>query len=163
MEILHGKVSLWLHALIWVIGAIIVTPIIYWVLDDAPPIHFAGGEHTNVTAAKPGFPVETTYYADVLRNSKTCLPEVKCDLPECSLDAERAWTDANGQGIPSTTMHLSYSKGRNPISITMVIPSNAYPGAANITNAILWACNPIQRLFPRRMAMPPLTVIVDRE
>lgn len=161
MEILHGKVSLWLHALIWVIGAIIVTPIIYWMLDDTPPLSFISAS-TDVTSAKPGFPAMTTYVVDVKRNAKTCLPEVKCVAPDCSIEAERSWTDADGRVWPSPTVHLSYAKGRNSIGLTMVIPTNAVDGAANVTNALLWSCNPWQKLFAKRMSMPPLTVIVAR-
>lgn len=161
MEILHGKVSLWLHLAIWIVGAIIVTPIIYWILDDAPPLRFIS-ESTDVTAAKPGFPVMTTYVVDILRNAKTCLPEVKCAAPDCSIEAERSWTDADGRMWPSPTVHLSYAEGRNSIGLTMVIPSNAADGAANVTSAILWFCNPWQKSFAKRMPMPPLTVTVQR-
>lgn len=146
-----SKISFGLHALIWVLVGALLSPFLYWALiDTAPPISFISAI-VKPDSGAPGARVQTEYRVNILR-----------DQYDCSLDVERSWQDNAGRGWPSGNANLAYNAGPNTINLTMVVPMDAAAGAAAINNRILYSCNPWQRLFPQRIAMPLLSVQVIR-
>lgn len=134
----------------WLLAAVALISPVYWVLDPLPPMHFVKAS-VRPESNTPGGRVTAYYNVEVTR-----------DASECSVDVERAWTDAKGFRWPATTAHLPYGLGPQVIALTMSIPMDSAPGMSTIANTVRWACNPFQQIFPRRLGMPPLMVDVVR-
>lgn len=145
-----GKVSFRAKLMVWLATALLIGPLVFWSLDARPPI-----EVIKATVVPDGGSVgsRVTAYYEVV---------VKRDHFECNLDVERQWIDSKGFVWPNPTAHLAYSGGPQIIRLTMAIPMDAFPGRSNISNVLIWQCNPWQKIWPRRQALPPLNVEVTK-
>ena len=134
-------------AAIWLVCSAIVGTASYWAYDTIPPMQVL--KSTVVPdSGVPGSRVTAYFRARVTRN--------------CTLDIEKAWVDSKENVWPGTTAHLNYDIGTYDIGLTSAVPMDAWAGKATLSHVIVYQCNPLQYVFPRRQIMPSLTVDVVR-
>jgi hypothetical protein len=78
---------------------------------------------------------------------------------ECSVYVERMITDSDGVARnyqPADVYNIARGSQIETIVAEIHIPGSAAKGPARYNSTFVWSCNPLQRVWPRRLKLPEL-------